>query len=244
MKKLISVILSIVLVLSTCSFTVATAGETVEYSYTDMSSLVEQISTQDSLMEAAHNMAEAARALGYEENHDVIKLAQEEWWNAYYQKKELKKAYNDLKARWNEKEKEYPIATYIWNYFKDLGYSDYVCAGLLGNMMGEVGGNTLVLQPFAQSKYYYGICQWSKSYSQVWGASLEEQCNFLRDTIKYEIDTFGYCYSKGFKYENFLKLTSASDAALCFAKTYERGASYTYKTRQNNAIVAYNYFTK
>ena len=30
-------------------------------------------------MTAAHNMAEAARALGYEENHDVIELATEEW---------------------------------------------------------------------------------------------------------------------------------------------------------------------
>ena len=37
-------------------------------------------------------------------------------------------------------------------------------------------------------------------------------------------------------------MTSITDAALAFAKCYERCGSGSYTTRQNNAIIAYNYF--
>lgn len=87
------------------------------------------------------------------------------------------------------------------------------------------------------------MCQWNKAYSEgVWGASLEEQCAFLRDTIAYEIDTFGYAYKKGFDYEDFLQLTDCKQAALAFAKAYERCGSGSYAVRQKNALAAYNYF--
>ena len=46
---------------------------------------------------------------------------------------------------WAEKEAKYPVATYIWRYMKDLGWSDAVCAGIMGNMMAEVGGHTLLI---------------------------------------------------------------------------------------------------
>ena len=41
---------------------------------------------------------------------------------------------------------------------------------------------------------------------------------------------------------DFLNMTSITDAALAFAKCYERCASGSYTVRQNNAITAYNYF--
>lgn len=37
---------------------------------------------------------------------------------------------------------KYLAVTYIWNYFKYYGYNDYVIAGILGNIMCEVGGGT------------------------------------------------------------------------------------------------------
>ena len=86
------------------------------------------------------------------------------------------------------------------------------------------------------------MCQWNKAYSNIWGASLEEQCNYLRDTIEYEFDTFGSCYKKEFNYEKFLALAEIEDAALAFAKAYERCGSGSYWQRQKNAINAYNYF--
>lgn len=140
---------------------------------------------------------------------------------------------------------EYPIAIEIWNYLKNLGYNDYVCAGILGNIMAEVGGNTLYIQYwlYDSSNIYYGMCQWNVNYyNEVKGTDLYSQLDFLMKTIEYEIDTFGFKYQKGFKYEDFINLTNYEEAALAFAKSYERCASRHYRVRQANAKVAYEYF--
>lgn len=138
---------------------------------------------------------------------------------------------------------EYPDAAEVWSILSEAGCSDYVCAGILGNMMAECGGQTLALQPYVSSSNYYGMCQWNQAYrDKVWGASLEDQCNFLLNSMKYEIDTFGFCYASGFNYDKFLNLTNEKDVALAFAKCYERCGSGSYSIRQDNATTAYNYF--
>lgn len=252
MKRFISIILSLIITLSligcegglsvTASAYEVSYNETECYTYNDLDTLIELIAEQISNMSAAHQMAEAARQLGYSEDHEVIKLAKAEYKKANQLRIEYQSIYDNLMEHWHQKEEEYPVATYIWSYLKDLGYSDQVCAGILGNIMAEVGGNTLDIQYDLGSSIYYGMCQWNKAYSDIWGASLKEQCNYLRDTIKYEIDTFGYAYKKGFKYNDFLNLTDIKQVALAFAKSYERCGSGSYKIRQNNAINAYNYF--
>ena len=109
--------------------------------------------------------------------------------------------------------------------------------------MAEVGGQTLDIQYWLKGNGYYGMCQWNKAYCEgVWGADLAGQCDFLRDTIKYEIDTFGYAYQKGFNFESFLNMSNERDAAKAFAKCYERCGSSTYNIRMNNAEKAYDYF--
>lgn len=145
-------------------------------------------------------------------------------------------------AKWATKAAEYPAATQIWRYMKAQGWNDYVCAGIMGNLMAEVGGQTLNIRYTLSSGSYYGMCQWSRGYSQVWGAGLETQCDFLRDTIKYEFDTYGSKYQKGFNFNSFLNMTDAQQAALAFAKSYERCGSGSYGVRQKNALKAYNYF--
>lgn len=140
---------------------------------------------------------------------------------------------------------EYAVAKEIWNYLKSLGYNDYVCAGILGNMMSEVGGNTLDIQYwlYNPSGAYYGCCQWSMYYfPEIGGADLNTQLNFLRDTIKLNIDMFGNNYQQGFNYDKFLTITDECAAALAFADCYERGAPQYNQSRINNAVVAYNYF--
>lgn len=140
-------------------------------------------------------------------------------------------------------DEEYPDAAAVWRILSAAGCSDYVCAGILGNMMAECGGQTLALQPYVSSSDYYGMCQWNQAYrDKVWGASLEDQCSFLLDTMKYEIDTFGFCYASGFNYDKFLNLTNEKDVALAFAKCYERCGSGSYSIRKDNATTAYNYF--
>lgn len=127
---------------------------------------------------------------------------------------------------------------------KTQGWNNYVCAGIMGNIMTEVGGQSLNIRYNAYGNGYYGICQWNKAYRQVWGTDLKTQLNFLKNTIQYEMNTFGFNYYKGFNYNSFLNLQDAQQAALAFAKCYERCGSGSYGVRQNNAIKAYNYFVK
>lgn len=193
---------------------------------------------------SAHELADSARKLGWPEDSEAIQMAKIEYWNAERAVRYYTTKYNELNAVWASRSAEFPAATEIWLYMKDLGWNDYVCAGILGNMMAEVGGQTLDLQYTLSNSHYYGMCQWSKKYySEVNGATLSEQCNFLRDTIKYEIDTFGYAYAKDFNFASFLELTDEKTAALAFAKTYERCSSASYAVRQANATKALEYFT-
>lgn len=196
-----------------------------------------KIEEQREIINKANIIINNAKSLGWPDDCETIYIASTQKFNAnlilnFYTK--------ELNSR---NSKEYPTASYIWNYMKDLGWSDTVCAGILGNMMTECGGHTLNLKYQAKTKSYYGICQWGRHYSAVWNTNLETQCNFLRDTIEYEINTFGGLYKKGFNYKQFLNLTNEKDVALAFAKCYERCAG-GYSGRQNNAVKAYNYFVK
>lgn len=240
-------IMTILILLCSCGASAlpvtASAYEAEGYTYETMDTLLKLIEEQQTKIEAAHELAEAARKLEYSEEHEIIQTARAEWKQADELKTKYENIYINLKNKWEEKEKEYPAATYIWTYLKDLGYNDQICAGILGNIMTECGGQTLDIQWYLESKSYYGICQWAKKYASLAaGASLKEQCDYLRDTIKDEIDTFGYCYQKNFSYNEFLQLTDIGQATLAFAKTYERCSSNGYKARQINAINAYNYF--
>lgn len=191
----------------------------------------DQVEYQASLDQILADEAEAARKAEEERlAAEAAKKAAEE---------EARRA---EEAKWATKTAEYPAATQIWRYMKAQGWNDYVCAGIMGNLMAEVGGQTLDIRYTLSSSGYYGMCQWSRGYSQVWGAGLETQCDFLRDTIKYEFDTYGFKYQKGFNFNSFLNMTDAQQAALAFAKSYERCASGSYGVRQKNALKAYNYF--
>jgi hypothetical protein len=253
---------------------------------TDLNTLSTEMEKCTNRKMHAHTIAESARALGYPDEHPVIKLAQDEWTNAnadydYYFEiyTPLKKADDEKKAEEERQRKEaeakaaeaerkrreeqakiqreeskknnvtlntekptgtYDNATIIWNYMKGLGWNDAVCAGIMGNMMAEVGGNTLNINPYLYnpSGYYYGICQWNKSaYGKIHGASLEAQLNYLRDTIQYEMNTYGKKYGG---YAGFLAITDAGYAAKAFADSYERCGGWG--NRPNNAYVAYSYF--
>ena len=186
--------------------------------------------------------------MGYPEDHPAVVLAATEIENNEADKTHYKKLIGEFrKARkWAQHAAEYPAATEIWLYMKNLGWSDAVCAGIMGNLMAEVGGQTLNINYglYSSSGSYYGMCQWSnRYYGSIHGMGLRAQCNFLRDTIKKELDTYGYMYKSGMNFSKFLSISSPSEAALCFAKAYERCGSGSYSVRQRNAQVAYDYFT-
>lgn len=154
-----------------------------------------------------------------------------------------------IEAMWSEKAGSYSVATQVWRYMKEeLGWNDYVCAGVMGNMMAEVGGQTLNLNPYLyghSGANYYGLCQWSsRYYPSIQGADVDAQLDFLASTVKKELDTYGYLFRSGLDYEAFCNLTDAEDAAMAFAKAYERCGSGSYGVRQTNALKAYNYFVE
>ena len=247
MKRFIRIIvisLAIILILGACqpSYSIAEAYQYEGYSYEDLLLLEELMDEQQEAMTSAHILAEAARDLGCSEDHHTIKFAKSEYQAAHELYTKYKTIYDDLSAKWAEKAKEYPEATYVWEQLMDAGYSKAVAAGIMGNLMVETGGFTLALDWDSKTVSYYGICQWNKEYSEIWGKSLEEQTTFLLTTIKYELNTFGYMYKKGFTYNKFLELTNCRDAALAFASSYERCGKSTYKLRQDCAVDAYNYF--
>lgn len=197
----------------------------------------------------AHAMAEAARGLGYPEDHPVIKVAQAEFKAAnaaykYYVAKaeELKQmTAADRTLVW---ESEYPAAAYVWQYLDKKSFNDYIKAGIMGNLMAECGGQTLALNWQAwSSDGYYGIIQWSKKYyPSIIGKDLEGQCDFLMSNIESVFNTYGKNYKSNFNYEQFLSLDDEKEAALAFAKCYERCSSASYEKRKSNATKALKYF--
>lgn len=179
----------------------------------------------------AHTMAECARQLGFAEDSEIILCAQDIWHDAQI----TIELNNQRAAVWEARFQQYPYATYIWIYLTEqCGYNNYVAAGILGNIMSEVGGHTLNIQYWLGGRGYYGMCQWNRRYFPgVQGAGLEGQCQFLSSTIQSQF---------GSSYTSFIELQDYSSAALMFAKKYERCASFTYASRQRNAAKAYSYF--
>lgn len=150
-----------------------------------------------------------------------------------------------LDKRKVQEQKKYPVAFEIWEYLKSLGFNDYVTAGILGNMMAESGGQTLKIDPYNydSTNCYYGICQWNKwSHGKLFNSNLKTQLNYLKNTIEREFNVYGHKFKKGFNYESFLELTDEKEAALAFAKVYERCGSGSYNIRQINATKALDYF--
>ena len=214
---------------------------------TDKDELDRLIKKCERRMYAANLMAEACDILGYAEENPVVVLAKTEYSNAEDDYNYYKPIYDEIVEQevWLARAEEYPAATEVWLYCKNvLGYNDYVIAGIMGNLMSEVGGQTLDLKYTANNASYYGMCQWKRStYPEVVNATLQQQCEFLGKTIAYEVNTYGSKYASGFNYEQFLALEDARAAALAFAKTYERCGSGSHGVRQNNAEAAYKYFT-
>lgn len=140
-------------------------------------------------------------------------------------------------------ESEYYYAAKTWQFFKQLGYSDAVVCGIIGNMMIETSGGTLALKPtiYNSTGNYYGLCQWYIDYG-MHGSTFEQQLEYLANSIEAEFKTFGKLYHTNFTYADFLNLDDPAEVALAFAKVYERCGSSSYDLRMQAAINAYEYF--
>ena len=88
------------------------------------------------------------------------------------------------------------IAEQIWEGMKAKGWSDEVCAGILGNIMAECGGGTLSIQPYAHGdgRTSYGICQWHNERKQNMLKFNNQNYNTTTNlpTIEHQIDFIEY----------------------------------------------------
>ena len=235
-------IILLVIIIFICSINVN--AENIELKNTNNYwELIELIDEYSSKRNLTHELAEEARNKGYEESSSIISNAQGQW--TFYN--EIVNFYQQQLNRVEEELNtlEYKDATLIWEYMKNLGWNNYVCAGILGNIIVEVGGGTLDLQTTISGNGFYGICQWAQMYSQeVWDKDLKGQLDYLKNDIQYQFDTYGFCYSYNFNFEHFLKLDNEKDAAMAFATCYERCLVSHRYVRQQYATIAYEYFVK
>ena len=156
----------------------------------ELRTLIQECKT---LKESAEQMLVLADNLGYTDKHPVVKTTTAE----IEQLNKLITIYeNRLEQKcWEIRIEKYPTASSIWLYLSDQGYSDEICAGILGNIMAEVGGHTLDIEHTTDTHPgYYGICQWSLKYSNTKGMNLSEQCQYLVETIENEFNSFGSEY--------------------------------------------------
>lgn len=224
MKKLFCLFLACVLIFTTNQYTLAQETYTIK-------ELKQKINTCEQNKNLAHEMAECARKLGYDEDCEIIRAAGERW-------KQENDAQKEYQALLEKRKSEYPYAHQIWDALDKKGYNDYVKAGILGNIMIETGGNTLSLNPTLYCGSYYGICQWSLYYyPAVNGLDLSKQIDYLLGNIKAKMDGFGGSGT----YDRFCKLQNEREAARYFNNYYERGSGTS--TRQDNATNALRYFT-
>lgn len=161
-------------------------------------------------------------------------------------KTELKEVKNE-NLKWSAKYNQYPAATIAWIYMtEELGWSDAVAAGIIGNMMSECGGQTLTLVWDSNSGSGYGLIQWignrRASIKEKYGETptVIEQIEFVKDEL---YGTNGVTQQVTDKQRDLiLNAASPEQCAAEFARWFERPASNNYSTRQSNAIKAYKYF--
>lgn len=142
-------------------------------------------------------------------------------------------------------EQEHYYAAKTWQFFMKNGFSEEVASAIIGNMMIETSGGTLNLKPevYSSNRGFYGLCQWSLYYKPFMaGKSFEEQLEYLVEDMPKEFKNFGFCYKSRFTYDDFLTMEDPEQAAVAFAKVYERCGSGTYGLRKQAAMKAYKYF--
>ena len=145
---------------------------------------------------------------------------------------------------------EYPEAQLIWDTMISWGWTPETCAGIIGNMMAEIGGGTLNLSNWnSNGGCGYGLIQWTGGRRSTlkgrYGSypTIEQQLIFMRDEL---FGTNGTRQQVNSSVLNRIMNTNGNETpesiAFCFASNYERCASRYRARRQGYARIAYEYF--
>lgn len=144
----------------------------------------------------------------------------------------------------------YPEAQLIWDTMISWGWAPETCAGIIGNMMAEIGGGTLDLSDWnSNGGCGYGLIQWTGGRRSLlksrYGSypNIEQQLIFMRDELFGTNNTRQQVNSSVL---NRIMNTNGNETpesiAFCFASNYERCASQYRARRQGYARIAYDYF--
>ena len=143
---------------------------------------------------------------------------------------------------------EYPEATYIWNVMRSWGWSPETCAGIIGNMMAEVGGGTLDLSNWhSNGSSGYGLIQWLNARRRLiksrYGEypTIDDQLEYMRDEMMGTNNT-PWQFSNTEQYNKVMYGETPEECAYAFACYFERcGEEYRW-IRRSYARIAYEYF--
>jgi opacity protein-like surface antigen len=144
----------------------------------------------------------------------------------------------------------YPEAQLIWDTMISWGWTPETCAGIIGNMMAEIGGGTLNLSNWnSNGGCGYGLIQWTSGRRSLiksrYGSypNIEQQLIFMRDELFGTNNTPQQVSSSVL---NRIMNTNGNETlesiAFCFASHYERCAKQYRAKRQGYARIAYDYF--
>lgn len=188
--------------------------------------------------------------LGYPEDHPAVVLAATEVNTTkedyqYYEniQKDLEEAH-----KWEVRAAEYPVATQAWLYMKnEFGWSDTVCAAVIGNFMAECGGCwSSDLDYQVNSSHGIGMAQWiggrRTQLIQYYGSnpSVEAQLLFMKDEL---YGTNGVVRQvNDYQFNQIMNAATPEESAFAFATYFERCAEQYRYPRQSYARQAYEYF--
>ena len=150
----------------------------------------------------------------------------------------------------------YPEAQLIWNTMISWGWAPETCAGIIGNMMAEVGqGNKedptswLNLDWDSNGNSGYGLIQWTggrrTAIKSRYGSypNIEQQLIFMRDELFGTNNTNKQVSDAAL---DIIMNTNGNQTpesiAMSFATNYERCAARYRAKRQGYARIAYEYF--
>lgn len=142
---------------------------------------------------------------------------------------------------------QYPEAKQTWDTLISWGWSAETAAGIIGNMMAEVGGGTLDLSRWNSDKGCgYGLCQWTSGRASgikyKYGAypNIEQQLQYMKDELLGENGVRAQVTET--ERTQILEGQSPEQVAYAFASYFERcGVRYRAR-RQDYARIAYDYF--
>ena len=149
-------------------------------------------------------------------------------------------------AFWGPKLEEYPTATQAWLTMKSFGWSDTVCAGIMGNLMLETGGGTLHLDWDSNGSSGYGLIQWiggrRSLIKSIYGEfpTVDNQMQFVHDEL-YGANGISKQVTDS-QLNAIMGAETPEECAYAFACYYERCSAQHRGIRRTYARRAYEYF--